>query len=124
MHVIMAPLFWRTALGTAAGVTQPQPGTLTGTVDLTKAATATGSAKKVVDGLAKKAAATATALPFTVTVDGAGRISGFQATFPKADEDGKDLTFDMKVQEYGVAVTAAAPPKNKTLDAPAEFYDL
>jgi hypothetical protein len=120
--ILADPLFGQKFLSTATGVKQDQPTTYSGTIDLTKV-TAKGSAKRLADSFAKAAGASATALPFTATMDGSNALSTVKITFPKADVGGKDLKYDLKVNEVGGAATAVAvPPKNKVTEAPADIY--
>jgi hypothetical protein len=119
---IADPLYGAKFLATAAGVKQDQPGTYSGTIDLTKV-TVTGQAKRLADNFAKKAGSAAAALPFTATLDGSGALSTVKMTFPKGDLTGHDMTYDLKITEVGGgAVPVAAPPKNKVTEAPADLY--
>jgi hypothetical protein len=116
------PLYGQKFLSTAAGVKQDEPGTYSGTIDLTKV-TVTGQAKRLADNFAKKAGSAAAVLPFTATLDGSTALSTVKITFPKADLTGHDLTYDLKITEVGGgAVPVAAPPKNKVTEAPADLY--
>jgi hypothetical protein len=119
---IADPLYGEKFLSAAAGVKQGQPGTYSGTIDLTKV-TVTGQAKRLADNFAKKAGSAASALPFTATLDGSNALSTVKITFPKADLTGHDLVYDLKITEVGGGVDpVAAPPKNKVTEAPADLY--
>jgi hypothetical protein len=117
---LIDPLFGYKFLGTAANVVRGEPNTFTGTLDLTKVAT-TGPAQRLAVSFAKAAGATATALPFTATVDAAGALASLKMAFPKAAK-GKELKYDLKVTAVGGAGTVVAPPKNRTSEAPSAIY--
>src|SRR5262249_22213571 len=106
---------------TATNVKQDKPGGFSGTLDLTKV-TVTGTTKQIADHFAKNAGATATALPFTTTMDASGAIATVTMTFPRGDTSNSDLKYTLKIAELGGAVPVAAPPKNKVPEAPAAIY--
>lgn len=89
---LVDPLFGYKFLGTATNVVRGEPNTFTGTLDLTRVAT-TGPAQR----LAVKMA------------------------FPKAAK-GKELKYDLKPTAVGGTGAIAAPPKNKTSEAPSAIY--
>jgi hypothetical protein len=118
---LIDPLFGQKFLSTATNIAKGEPNTFTGTMDLTKVAT-TGPAQRLAVSFAKSAGAAATAVPFTATIDPAtGALASLKTAFPKADK-GKELKYDLKITEVGGANTIAAPPKNKTSEAPSAIY--
>ncbi|GIJ44726.1 hypothetical protein Val02_16120 [Virgisporangium aliadipatigenens] len=118
-RVLEDPLFARSFLATATDVKADAAGAYSGTLDLTKV---TGAAKQAADVLAKDAGAKATAIPFTATVDAQGRLASFTTTFPGAD-DGKDMPWELKIQEIGGTATVAQPAPSTVTEFPASEYD-
>jgi hypothetical protein len=115
------PFFARQFLSTATTVTSDASGAVSGTIDLTRV---TGTARTAADYFARTAGDRTTALPFTATMDGQGRLATFTATFPGAD-DGKDLVWDLKVVEIGGTVSVQQPAGTTVTPLPAsEYKDL
>ena len=115
------PLFAVKYLATAANVKQDQPSAYSGTIDLSKV-TGTDTAKRIAGAFAKSAGSSATALPFTATLDATGGLATLTVTFPKADLGGKDFKYDLKVLSVGGAETVTVPAKNTTTEAPSDLY--
>lgn len=92
-----------------------------GRIDLEKV-DVVGSATmgRIVTYLAKQAKGRADDVAFTASVDTAGRIAGFRATFPRADL-GEDLRYEFSIIEVGSGVTVTRPA-GTVVEAPASMY--
>jgi hypothetical protein len=113
-------------LVTAARKLEPRDHGYVGKLDLTKvdlsklgqeSSSATG---RYVAYLAKQAGDRADDVGFMVTLDSAGRLAGFRATFPRAD-NGRDLDYEFVVV---AAVTSAtvSRPTGLIVEAPTAAY--
>ncbi|MEV4622720.1 hypothetical protein AB0J74_28905 [Asanoa sp. NPDC049573] len=100
-------------------VSEDKPGTFTGTLDLTKATVAS-----IVDDDGLKAlGAKAEAVPFTATLDDAGRLATIDIKVPGYAKV-KAFTHHATYSEYGSAPEVNAPAASASQDAPAAAYDL
>ena len=120
-RLLADPLFGIKFLTTARNIKQEPPGTFTGTLDVTKV-TAGAVTSQIADLLAKGDPAGATAVPFTATVDGQGRLTGVKATFTGVSKSGR-LPYELKIVEYGATAPAVRPSRAETVEAPPEAYD-
>jgi len=120
-RLLADPLFGIKFLTTARHIKQEPPGTFTGTLDVTKV-TAGAVTSQIADLLAKGDPAGATAVPFTATVDGQGRLTGVKATFTGVSKSGR-LPYELKIVEYGATAPAVRPSRAETVEAPPEAYN-
>jgi len=120
-RLLADPLFGIKFLTTARNIKQEPPGTFTGTLDVTKV-TAGAVTSQIADLLAKGDPAGATAVPFTATVDGQGRLTGVKATFTGVSKSGR-LPYELKIVEYGATAPAVRPSRAETVEAPPEAYN-
>ncbi|HEV7713568.1 MAG TPA: hypothetical protein VGP16_35565 [Asanoa sp.] len=100
-------------------VSEDKPGTFAGTLDLTKA-----EAAQIVDEDGIKAlGAKAKAVPFTATLDDAGRLATIDIKVP-AYAKVKAFTHHATYSKYGSAPEVKAPAASASQDAPAAAYEL
>lgn len=107
------------------GVTEiaPNEDGYAGKIDLTKVDPGPSPAsRRIVARFLGAAAERATAVPFTVELDTERRLKTFRATFPKAEQGGKDLVYEFTVIEIGIPVAVATPTGPQVIDAPSEVY--
>ena len=57
-------------------------------------------------------------IPFTLVLDGEGRMSHLEMEMKNVGGDGKDRTMVLDVSDYGVPVEVSAPPADKVEDGP------
>ncbi|MDG4820600.1 hypothetical protein O7635_01880 [Asanoa sp. WMMD1127] len=100
-------------------VKESKPGTFTGTVDLTKADKAAIVDEEGLAALGGKAKA----VPFTATVDDAGRLASIDIKVP-AHGEVKAATHHATFSAYGSAPEVSAPSAGASQPAPAAAYEL
>lgn len=100
-------------------VSEAEPGTFAGTLDLTKAT----EASVVDDDGLEALGAKATAVPFTATLDDAGRLATIDIKVP-AYAKVEAFTHHSTYDKYGSAPEVRAPAANASQDAPAAAYEL
>jgi hypothetical protein len=92
-----------------------------GQLDLTKAHGATPGGKKFLAYVTSGSASRSTSVPFTATINDAGYLVEFDATFPNLDS-GKDGEYDVTFSDIAKPVTNTVPTGPNVLDAPASVY--
>jgi hypothetical protein len=88
-----------------------------GTLDLTKVAGVTGIDKVTVDSYG----AAAQNVPFTAGLDEQGRLSALTIELPAVNGT-PTQPLEVLYTDYGIAVTADAPPAAQIVEAPASLY--
>jgi hypothetical protein len=112
---------WR-LLATARDVKRDGSGVLRGVYDLTKApGDQTSPTKRLADQCVAAGGAKASAVPFVASVDGQRRLDRLQATFPKV-AGGKDMAYDLRIDEVGKVDRMVVPQKSNVVEAPASAY--
>jgi hypothetical protein len=107
---------------TASSVQRSGTGSFQGTLDLTKlGASASAPTKLVVGYFTKHTKGDVTALKFTATVDGEGRLTTLKATFPGADI-GKDEEFQLTLANFGTGQKVTRPAAGSVVEATDDFY--
>jgi hypothetical protein len=92
-----------------------------GHLDLTRARAANPGAKRMLAYMTSVAGAKANSIPFTATIDDAGYLIEFAATFPDGTTGSQE--FDIRFSEIGRPVTNTVPTGPNMIDAPAAAYD-
>lgn len=103
-----------------SGVAYPDPSDpthITGTVDLTAATGVSAPDSQELND----AGAAAKTTPFTVTLDGQGRITNLKVD---ADAYDGDLTEDITFSDFGSPNPVTAPPANEVVPAPQSAYQF
>ena len=97
--------------------TETTPGTITGTIDLSKAA---GSLAFSRDRIAELAPADRV-VPYTATLDGQGRLTDLTLTMKVS---GQDLKSETVYHDFGAPVAADAPPAADVTEASDLIYQI
>lgn len=113
-------------LAVSDNVKETSKGTYEGTLDLQKYAdeyAKPGEAKELKEML-KDLGPDAQKVPFTATVDDAGRLTSMTTTM-KITQDGKKVTVEqeMKYSDFGTKVNVEKPPADKIQEAPSSMYE-
>ncbi|MGH3738125.1 MAG: hypothetical protein ACRDT6_21315 [Micromonosporaceae bacterium] len=113
-------------LAVSDGVKETSKGTYEGTLDLKKYAEtyAKPEEAKELKEILKDLGPEAQKVPFTATVDDAGRLTSMTTTM-KITQDGEKVTVEqeMKYSDFGTKVDVEKPPADKTQEAPASMYE-
>lgn len=96
-------------LKNAKNVTQVDANTYTGELDLSDYTWGPGETTK---------SPQLGSIPFTLTLDGDGRMAKLQMEMKNVAGDGKDRTMVLEVSDYGVPVEVSAPPADQVEDGP------
>jgi hypothetical protein len=118
MSDVLIPL---TLLSQATGVRSTGPGAYSGHIDASLVRGTTLGAQKFLAHVNRSGGANAQTLIFTATVKN-GYLTSFKTTLPTFI-GGKDVTYELKLSNFGIPVTITIPTGKTVIEPPDKLYE-